>query len=113
MHGRQDLKGEPPDRHVEVLIQWSSPYRDRPVEGIVQGIQGWEELTGEPPDSHVEVLIQWSIPYKDSPVEGIVQGGGPGDVTQPVVMDRSYITQGGKSDSYALRQLSKDLSVYE
>ena len=64
--GRQDLKGEPPDRHVEVLIQWGIPCKDGSVEGIAQGILGRPDLKGEPPDRIVEVLIQWGIPGKDS-----------------------------------------------
>ena len=67
LHARQDLKGGPPERHVEGLIQWGVPGKERSVEGIAQ------DLKGEPPYRHVEVLIQWGIPGKDSSVEGIAQ----------------------------------------
>ena len=56
MHARQDLKGEPPDRHVEVLIQWGILYKDSSVEGIAQSMHASQDLKGEPPDRHVKVL---------------------------------------------------------
>ena len=40
MHARQDLKGEPPDRHVEVLIQLGILYKDN-VEG--RAPERWEQ----------------------------------------------------------------------
>ena len=42
--GRQDLKVEPPDRHVEGLIQWGVPGKESSVEGIAQGILGRQDL---------------------------------------------------------------------
>ena len=52
--GRQDRKGEPPDRHVEVFIKCGIRGKDSSVEGSAQGILGQHDLKGEPP----EVLIQ-------------------------------------------------------
>ena len=57
MHGRRDLKGEPPYRHVNVLSHWGIPCKDSSVEGIIQGMHGRKDLKGEPPDRHVKVLI--------------------------------------------------------
>ena len=57
MHARKDLKGEPADRHVKVLIQWGIPGKDSSVEGIAQSMHSRQDLKGEPPDRHGEVLI--------------------------------------------------------
>ena len=44
--GDQDLKGQPPTSHLEVLTQWNIPGRDSPVEDKGQGIPGVQDLKG-------------------------------------------------------------------
>ena len=58
MNARQDLIGEPPNRHGEVLILWGIPGKVSSVEGIAQDILGRQDLKIEPPDRHVKVIIQ-------------------------------------------------------
>ena len=72
--GEQDLIGQPPNRHLEVLIQWTIPGRESPVEDIGPGMPGGQDLKEQPPDRHLEVLIEWNIPSRESPVEDIDQG---------------------------------------
>ena len=55
--GRQNLKGEPPESHVEEFIQGISS-QDSPVEGIIQGRQHRQDLKGEPSGSQVEEFIK-------------------------------------------------------
>ena len=38
IQGGQDLKGRPPDRHLEVLDQWNIQARDSTLEDIDQGL---------------------------------------------------------------------------
>ena len=62
--GGQDLKGQPPDRYLEVLNQWNIPGRDSPVEDIGQGIPGGQDMKGQPLDRHLTVFLYFKPTYK-------------------------------------------------
>ena len=62
----QGLKGEPPDSQVEEFIQCIIPFKDSPVERIIQGRQDRQDLKGKAPDSQVEEIIQSSTLSRDA-----------------------------------------------
>ena len=69
----------PPDRHVGVLIQWSIPCKDSPVEGIVQGMQGRHgggPVAPQGPQIRAGLLLQVAGGAKEELEAGQVQPGG-------------------------------------
>ena len=96
--GGQDLKGQPPERHREVLNQWNFPGRDSPVEDIGRGIPGGQDLKEQPPDRHLKGLNQWNIPDKDHPVEDIGRGSsvpGRGEEKERMVQEEAAMDEEG------------------